>query len=68
MLLRRVCLLYDNARPHSAHVTTAPLEIFKWDILNHPPYSPDVEPSGSHLFIHLKKHLVGKKLDDFDEL
>ena len=26
MLSRGVCLLHDNARPHSAHVTTALLE------------------------------------------
>jgi len=53
--------------PHSAHVTTALLEKFKWDILDHPPYSPDLAPSDFHLFLHLKKHLVGKKFDDDDE-
>ena len=29
-----VCLLQDTARPHSAHVTTALLEKFKWDIMD----------------------------------
>jgi len=33
----------------------------KWDILYHP-------PSGFHLFLHLKKHLAGKKFDDDDEV
>ena len=65
---RGVCLLHDNARPHSAHVTTALLEKFKWDILDHPPYSPDLAPSDFHLFLHLKKHLAGKKFDDHDEV
>ena len=60
MLSRGVCLLHDNARPHSAHVTTALLEKFKWDILDHPPYSPDLAPSDFHLFLHLKQHLTGK--------
>jgi len=68
MLSRGVCLLQDNARPHSAHVTNALLEKFKWDILNHPPYSPDLAPSDFHLFLHLKKHLAGKRFDDDDEL
>jgi len=68
MLSRGVCLLHDNARPHSAHVTTALLEKFKWDILDYPPYSPDLAPSDFHLFLHLKKHLAGKKFDDDDEV
>jgi len=53
---------------HFAHVTTALLEKFKWDILDHPPYSPDIAPSDFHLFLHLKKHLAGKKFDDYDEV
>jgi len=40
----------------------------KRDILDHPPYSPNLSPSGFHLFIHLKKHLAGKKFDDNDEV
>jgi hypothetical protein len=40
----------------------------KWDILDHPPYSPDFAPNDFHLFLHLKKHLAGKKFDDDDEV
>ena len=36
--------------------------------LDHPPYSPDLAPSDFHLFLHLKKHLAGKKFDDDDEV
>jgi hypothetical protein len=36
--------------------------------LDHPPYSPYLAPSDFHLFLHLKKHLVGKKFDDDDEV
>jgi len=67
MLSRGVCLLHDNTWPHSRQVT-ALLEKFKWDILDHPPYSPDLAPSDFHLFLHLKKHLAGKKFDNDDEL
>jgi len=67
MLSCGVCLLHDNARPRSTHIT-AHLEKFKWDILDHPSYSPDLAPSDFHLFLHLKKHLAGKKFDDDDEL
>jgi len=33
-----------------------------------PPYSPDLTPSNFHLFLHLKKHLAGKKFNDDDEV
>ena len=68
MLSRGVCLLQDKARPHSAHITTALLGNFKLDVLHPPPYSPDLAPSHFHLFLHLKKHLAGKKVDDDDEV
>jgi len=48
--------------------TTALLEKFKWDILDQPPYSPNLAPSDFHLFLHLKKHLAGKTFDDDDEV
>jgi len=62
-----VCLLRDNACPRFAHVTTALLEKFKWGILDHPLYSPDLTPSDFHLFLHLKKHLAGRKFNDDDD-
>jgi histone-lysine N-methyltransferase SETMAR len=48
--------------------TTALLQKFKWAILGHPPYSPDLAPSDFHGFLHLKKHLAGKRIDDDDEV
>jgi histone-lysine N-methyltransferase SETMAR len=36
--------------------------------LDLPPYSPDFAPSDFHLFLHLKKHIAGKKFDDDDEV
>ena len=37
--------------------------------MDHPPYIPDLALSGFHLFLHLKKHLAGKKkFDDDDEV
>ena len=67
MLSRGVCLLHDNEPPRSAHVTTALLEKFN-SLLDHPPYRPDLAPSDFRLFLHLKKHLTGKKFDDDDEV
>ena len=40
----------------------------KRDILDYPPYSSDLAPNDFHLFLHLKKHLAGKKIYDDDEV
>jgi histone-lysine N-methyltransferase SETMAR len=68
MLSRGMCLLHDNTRPHSMHVTTVLLEKFKWDTLDHPLHSPDLASSDYHMFLRLKKHLVGKKFDNDNEV
>jgi len=68
MLSHGVCLLHDNVWPHSANVTIALLEKFKWDILDHPLYSADLASRDFHLFLHLQKHLAGKKFDNDDEV
>jgi len=67
-LSRGVCLFHDNAPPHSTHVTSALLEKFKLNILDHPPCSLDFAPSDFHLFLRLKKHVTGKRFDDDDEV
>ncbi|CAI6370152.1 unnamed protein product [Macrosiphum euphorbiae] len=41
---------------------------FGWDVLDHPPYSPDVAPSDFHMFPALKKHLGGMKLANNEEV
>lgn len=58
----------DNARPHTARVTTALIEKFGWEIVLHPPYSPDLAPSDYHLFPDLKKHLGGTHFANEEEL
>ena len=39
-----------------------------WDLLKHPPYSPDLAPSDYHLFGPLKQHLRGKHFRNDDEV
>ncbi|KAL4143904.1 hypothetical protein QTP88_006158 [Uroleucon formosanum] len=63
-----VCLLHDNARPHTANVTKQLLDSFGLDVLNHPPYSPDLVPSDYHLFTSLKKHMGGKQFSTDEEV
>ena len=43
-------LLHDNARPHVAAPVKSYLETLKWEVLLHPPYSPDIASSDFNLF------------------
>lgn len=67
-LSKGIVLLHDNARPHVANRTKDLIKSFKWETLDHPPYSPDLAPSDYHLFLHLKKHLGGQRLQDDNEV
>jgi hypothetical protein len=42
--------------------------IRKWELLEHPPYSPDFAPTDFHLFGPLKEHLGGKRFADDEEV
>jgi len=63
---KRMLLLQDNAQPHTAHATVNLLERWGWEILEHPPYSPDLAPSDFHLFPNVKKHLHAKRFKSHD--
>lgn len=52
---------HDNARPHTSMQTQKKLRELNWDLLIHPPYSPDLAPSDFHLFRSLQNNLTGKK-------
>nr|XP_042913904.1 histone-lysine N-methyltransferase SETMAR-like [Parasteatoda tepidariorum] len=66
LLTEGVVLLHDNARPHVSRVTHMELAKFKWETLDHPPYSPGMSSCDFHVFGPLKKRLKGKRfnLDD----
>jgi len=66
LLTKGMLLLHDNARPHSANQTTATLRSFKWEVLQHPPCSPDLAPRDFHVFGPLKQHISGEHFPDDD--
>ncbi|GFT09067.1 histone-lysine N-methyltransferase SETMAR [Trichonephila clavipes] len=59
---------HDNARPHTSLVTRQKLFELGWDVLPHPPYSPDLAPSDYFLFRSLQNSLNGKNFNNDDDV
>jgi len=59
---------YINARPHASGAVSEILEKNGWQVLPHPPYSPDMSPPNFDLFPKLKKSLRGKRFRSIDEV
>ena len=45
-----VLLMHDNVRPHVTNMTKEAIQTHGWEVLPHPPYSPDLAPTDFHLF------------------
>ena len=58
----------DNAPVHKSIKTMVKLNDLQFELLPHPPYSPDLAPSGFYLFADLKKMLQGKRFSSDDEV
>jgi [histone H3]-lysine36 N-dimethyltransferase SETMAR len=63
---KSVLFLQDNAPAHKAAVVMAKLHELRYQLVDHPPYSPDLAPSDFFLFAKLKKHLSGVKYSTND--
>lgn len=61
--MQRKKILYhqDNAPAHRSMLTMAKLNEIRFELLPHPPYSPDLAPSDYYLFSDLKQHLRGQR-------
>lgn len=53
---------------YTCAVAMAKIHEFGYELLPHPPYSPDLAPSDYFLFPNLKKWLGGKRFDSNDEV
>ncbi len=56
-----VLLLHDNARPHTAIAIRNKLREVSWEVLPHPPYSPDISPCYYYLFLSMSNFLANKR-------
>jgi transposase len=57
-----------NARRHTSGAVSEILEKCGWQVLLHPPCSPDMRPPGFDFFPKLKKPLREKRFRSFEEL
>ena len=55
--LQNVTILHDNATPHKAICVRDLLRLWRWEVLEHPPYSPDISPCDYDLIPKLKAPL-----------
>jgi histone-lysine N-methyltransferase SETMAR len=64
-----VLLQQDNARPHTAKKTLQKIkELEGIELLMHPAFSPDLEPSGYYLFRSMAQFLRGKKFQSLADV
>uniref|UniRef100_A0A3Q1F3Z6 Tc1-like transposase DDE domain-containing protein n=1 Tax=Acanthochromis polyacanthus TaxID=80966 RepID=A0A3Q1F3Z6_9TELE len=59
MLRRGVLFHQDNAPVHKSVVAMAAIHECGFELVQHPPYCPDLAPSDFHLFPNMKRHLAG---------
>ena len=60
----KVIFLQDNCPAHKSKKTTEKLGQLRWNVLEHPPYSPDLAPSDFYLFRNMKKELLKTSFSD----
>uniref|UniRef100_A0A673BIC6 Histone-lysine N-methyltransferase SETMAR n=1 Tax=Sphaeramia orbicularis TaxID=375764 RepID=A0A673BIC6_9TELE len=67
-LSKGVLFHQDNAPAHKLTVAMAAVKDCGFELVDHPPYSPDLAPSDYFLFPNMKKHLAGKRYQTDDEV
>ena len=61
-------LLQDNAAPHRKKSDLQALQSWSWEILPHPPYSPDLSPCDFFLFPRIKEPMRGRRFHTEEEV
>lgn len=67
-LSKTVMFHQDNAPAHTARDTMSTIAECGFEIMDHPPYSPDLAPSDYYLFPQLKKKLMGRRFRCDDDV
>lgn len=65
---KKIIFHQDNAPVHKSALAMGKLRDLGYELLGHPPYSPDLAPSDFHLFPNLKKFVSGKRFVSNEEV
>lgn len=65
---KKILFHQDNARVHTCVIAMAKFHELGYQLLPHPPYSPDLAPSDYFLFPNMKKWLGGKRFGSNDDV
>uniref|UniRef100_A0A0K2SWW6 Histonelysine Nmethyltransferase SETMARlike [Hydra vulgaris] n=1 Tax=Lepeophtheirus salmonis TaxID=72036 RepID=A0A0K2SWW6_LEPSM len=65
---KEVLFNHNNASAHISSVVVAKLREIGFQLVSHPPHSPDLAPSDYYLFPNLKKWLGGKRFYSNEEV
>jgi len=68
LLENGVLILHDNARPHLGKDVCGLLDGYRWEVLPHPPYSPDMSPLDFDLFPKSKINMRGVRFSTLEDL
>ena len=68
MLTKEFPLLQDKVPVHNSYVAQTEAWSCRYEVLPHPPYSPDLAPSDFHLFPSMKSFLKGKYFSSDESL
>jgi hypothetical protein len=63
-----VVLLHDSESTHGTAAAMNLLNSWGWEILPHPPYSPDLALSDFRVFPMMKKHLRGQRFHSNEDV
>ena len=61
-------ILYDSDRPHVAGVVNQLLARWQWEVLFHPPYSPDISTCDFDLLPKVKETLRGRRFKTIPDI
>lgn len=64
---KKILFHQDNAPSHTSAVAIAKINELRFELLDHPPYSPDLAPSDFFLFPNLKTALGGQRFSSNEE-
>ena len=67
-LLDNAIILHDNATSHTADIVKTRLQRWRWEVLDHPPYSPDLSPCDFDLIPKLKAPLRGRRFHTREDI